>query len=215
VSGQTGPAGPSWRRWALAACVLAIVVTLAALALLTRRARPASGEATADSGAAPIPIPESDRLYMSGIDYTGYDGAEPIFRLQAGSLVHRKRKVGPWTLNPIKEVEMTGVRIEIFPDPEGRGRSRRPLSLEGILQGTLFSKNLGFVSRVRLLDLQVDDRRDNAAQDHLTAAEAVWRPGDRRLVIEGAFEFSDGEGIHRDTNGAFAFSEDGRLVRVR
>ena len=44
--------------------------------------------------------------------------------------------------------------------------------------------------------------------------EATGAP-EVRLVIEGAFEFSDGTGIHRDTNGAFAFSEDGRLVRVR
>jgi len=211
VSGRSGPAGPSWRRWALAACVLAIVVTLAALALLTRRARPASGDVTPASGAAPIP--ESDRLYMSGIDYAAYDGSEPMFRLQARSLVHRKRKVGPWTLNPIKEVEMTGVRIEIFRSEPGR--PVRPLSLDGILQGTLFSKSLGFVSRVRLLDLQLDDHRGGAVQDRLTAAEAVWRPGDRRLVIEGAFEYSDETGMHRDTHGAFALSGDGRLVRVR
>ncbi len=214
MNGGAAPAGASWRRVALAACLVAIAVTLAALALLTRhRAEDAAGGPATGT----VPLPESDRLFISGVDYADYEGSEPAFRLRARTLIHRKRRFGPLTLNPVKEVELDGVRIEIYAPVPGPGRTHRPLSLDGILEGALLSKNLGFVSRVRLLDLEIDDRRggDGAAEHRLTASEAVWRPGGRRLEVEGAFEYADETGVHRDTHGAFSLTGEGRLERVR
>jgi hypothetical protein len=220
MSRGSAPAGASWRRWALAASLLAMVSTVAAVALLTRR-RPARADREPAAAGEPAPdaaaMPESDRLFMSGVEYAAYEGSEPAFRLSARTLIHRKRRFGPLTLNPVKEVEMDGVRIEIYPAEGTGGRARHPLTLDGILEGTLLSKSLGYVSRVRLRDLVIDDRRggDGVAGSRLTTGEAVWSPGARRLEIAGTFEYADETGTHQGTNGAFALTDEGRLRRVR
>lgn len=189
-----GQDGPAWRTWALAIAAIVSVATAVALVTLTRRTPSphAPGEAASTEA-----LPGSDRLYLSGLDYSAYDGADPVFRLQARKLIHRKRKLGPLTINPVKEVELRGVRIDLLP-PRSSGvapaeAAHSGPSLDLLLKGMLSSKNLGFVSRVILRDLEIEDRRGGDTS-HLTADEVIFRPGEDHLEVRGRFEIRDRDG---------------------
>src|SRR5262245_10374391 len=96
-----------------------VVLTLAALVvqvLRPRRRNPAPEDAAAEKA-----VEGSDRLYIGGLDYAAYDGSNPIYHVSATQLIHRKRKVGPLTLNPVKEVEIDGLRVEFLPRGAGTG----------------------------------------------------------------------------------------------
>jgi hypothetical protein len=190
-----------------------VVLTLAALAttVLRPRRRGAPEDTTAEKA-----VTGSDRLYIGGLDYSAYDGSEPVYRVSAAQVIHRKRKVGPLTLNPVKEVEIDGLRVDLLPRRSGSGGGMPPppRSLDAILKELLASKNLGFVSRVVLKDIAIEDRSGRGEPFRFAAEEVVWRPGDKRLVVHGPFEHLDGTGSHRGTDGAFDLAADGRLVRV-
>lgn len=191
-----------------------VVLTLVALATLVLR--PRRPEAAPEDAMAGKPGERSDRLYIGGLDYTAYDGSQPVCRVSATQVIHRKRKVGPLTLNPVKEVEIDGLHVDFLPRQSGTGGGMPPppRSLDAILKELLASKNLGFVSRVVLKDLAIEDRSGRGEPFRFAAGEVVWRPGDKRLVVHGPFEHVDGTGSHRGTDGAFDLAADGRLVRV-
>ena len=199
--------GPAWRVWALAIAATVTIATAAGLVMLTRRNAMAPPAETTSKPSDP----HSDRLYVSGFDYAAYDGADPVFRVQARELIHRKRKFGPFTLNPVKEVELRGARVELFPPRRPRGdpgaaAAGAPPSLDLILQGALASKNLGFVSRVVLRDLEVDDRRSGDLS-HLSAREAIWRPGEERLEVRGPFEIRDRSGVRSGRDASLSWDQ--------
>jgi hypothetical protein len=159
---------------------IVIVVTLAGMLLLTKRRPGFAPNGTLGNSAGRQP-PESDRLYIENLDYKIYDGADLIGRLRARELVHRRRKIGSLTINPVKEVELNGVRFEILPRRErervSAGLVPDDTGLQTLLEGALASKNLGFVSRIVLRDFEVDDRRAGEAGVHLRAGLAECRPG--------------------------------------
>ncbi|HET8947556.1 MAG TPA: hypothetical protein VFQ07_11295 [Candidatus Polarisedimenticolia bacterium] len=206
-----GPAGPWWRPWALAISALAVLLTLGALVTMTGR----HGRSSDPGETPPAAAPRSDRLYLGGLDYSGYDGSEPVYRVQARELIHRKRAFGPLTISPVKEVEIDGLRVDLFPPPAGSGTGSRPVprSLDQILKKLLESKNLGFISRVVLKDIAVEDQSGGKAF-RFAADEVVWRPGEKRVVVHGSFEHREGTETERGTDGAFDLADDGRLVRV-
>jgi hypothetical protein len=207
---SSGLDGPSWRSWALAAAALAVLLTLGALVATTGR----SGRGTAGPQAS---VPPSDRLYIGGLDYSAYDGADAVYRVHADQIIHRKRKIGPLTLNPVKEIEIDGLRVDLFPRRAGRGPGALPpppRSLDAILRELLESKSLGFVSRVTLENMILEDRSGAGEAFRFAAQEVVWRPGEKRLVVHGPFEHRDGTETLSGTGGAFDLTDDGRLVRV-
>jgi len=210
---RPGLARPSWRSWTLAAAALAVVLTLVAMVLMSGRPRTRAAGAGAGSAFGP----GSDRFYVGGLDYEAYDGGNLVVRARADQVIHRKRKVGPLTLNPVKEVEIDGLRIDLFPrSPETGRRSQAPpaYALDRLLRDLLESKHLGFVSRVTLRDLAVEDRSAPGEVLRFSAEEAIWHPGGKRLDVHGRFEHQDGTGIQRGTDRSFRLTEEGRLVPV-
>jgi hypothetical protein len=155
-TGSVSPRDPirRWRLWLAAG--MALLVAWAAWSLaahLRQRDHPATA-ATDTAITTPAGTdPAFDRVYLKNVSQSAYDGGEKLWSLSAEEIVHRKRKLGPLTLNPIKEVEMTGVRMEIdrrAPGPGEQGAKDEDLDLPigSILEAMLSAKDLGFVSRV-------------------------------------------------------------------
>src|SRR5262245_29097496 len=95
-----------WRI--IIAVALMLLVAWIAVSFVARRPPAPPPAASADRD-----LPALDKIYFEDVVQEAYDGSMKLWILSADELVHRKRKVGPLTINPIKEVEMTGVRIEI------------------------------------------------------------------------------------------------------
>jgi len=103
-----------------------------------------------------------DRLHVKGLQYTSTFKGRKIFSLAADELIHRKRKMGPLTLNPVKEIALVGVRLEIH-DLGGEGgqapgedkRALLALPVRRIVEETASSQGLGFVSRVLIDRLEI------------------------------------------------------------
>lgn len=226
--------GPRRRLWVAAGLVL--LVGWAGVALVTHlrhRPRP-STRIEPDT-------PTFDRVYLRDVEQSSYEGGAKIWSLSAAEIIHRKRKLGPLTINPVKEVEMTGVRIEV--DRRGSAADESlDLPIQSILEKTLAAKELGFVSRVvvRHLDLIVlEDGQPfctleaggasvglepalvrfsdgvtvtGRAGERLESADAEWRSADRRLVVKGGFRLRDASGLHAGRGGAFRIDPDGALA---
>jgi len=146
--------------WIVAALLIFAVYAAVSLATHQRRREPPP-EWTGPSS------PAADRLYLRNVAYASYHGSEKVFSLEADDILHRKRKIGPLTMNPVKEVEMKGVRIRIYrSDPAGGGDGPGPigdrpeaegidLSIGSILREAMTAKDLGFVSRVVIRPLHL------------------------------------------------------------
>ena len=104
--------------------------------------------------------PRFDRFRLSGVSYTSYfDGNKKRFSFSADEVVHGMRKIGPLTINPIKEIQMTHVRIEIHQEAtekENRSSGQKAdddsaifqLPFHKIIKETVFAQGLGAISRV-------------------------------------------------------------------
>jgi hypothetical protein len=171
-----------WRRWLAAGMTLLAGWAAWSLAAhLRHRDHPATAAtdeaADAKTTGSTETDPAFDRIYLKDVSQSAYDGGEKLWSLSAEEIIHRKRKLGPLTLNPVKEVEMTGVRLEIdrpAPGPlEGAGSDRDlDLPIESILEAILSAKDLGFVSRVLVARLEMSIVQGGKSTFTLEAASA-------------------------------------------
>ncbi len=119
------------------------------------------------------PVQKFDKFNVSDIDYTHYNKGKKVFTIKSGKIIHRKRKVGPLTISPIKEIAMANVSIEINLDKhysqnlqhlQHNQKSQNiqntdnlakrsdifPLSFADILKETIHDEQLGFISQVEI-----------------------------------------------------------------
>ncbi len=139
-----------------------------------------------------------DRFRLQGFEHTTYEGDEPVFTLRADEIVHRKRKIGPLTLNPIKEIVLQGVTIELRRSSRrprrGTGNDGQASSLSPFLEDMVSRKGLGIVTRLLINRLDVKVFRDDALQFSVTAASASVGLRDRSIHLEGGFQLQAGSG---------------------
>ena len=181
-----GRAQPFW-----ATAVVLIFIACAGFALFARR----PGEPPGGSRLPAKPdqaVPTFDRIYLKNVAYSSYVRGEKTFTLQAEEIVHRKRKLGPLTLNPIKEVEMNGVRIEIYqgaPPPGGQGPRAEDvdLPLQTILKESLSAKDLGFVTRILMNRFHLALLRGGVEQLSMVAGAATVGLDSAVLRIDDGF----------------------------
>ena len=99
-----------------------------------------------------------DKFRVTDLEYTHNNQfGEKVFSIHIGEFRHKKRKIGPLTINPIKELELNNVHIEFYKDdPTSGGRSKRSdssrtltpngfslLPLSSALKKTFHAKELG------------------------------------------------------------------------
>ena len=184
--------GRGRRFWATA--VVLILITCAGIALFARR--PGEPPGGPRLPAKPVQdVPTFDRIYLRNVSYSSYVRGETTFTLKAEEIVHRKRKLGPLTLNPIKEVEMNGVRIEIYqsaPPAGGRGPQAEDVDLpvQRILKESLSAKDLGFVARVRMNRFHLVLLRGGVEQLSIVAGTASVGLDSAILRIDDGFTLS-------------------------
>ena len=215
------------RRRFLVASALLIFAAYAGRSLFLHHRRQAaqSGRQGASGAAAPGPTEETaDRLYLRNIAYTSYKGDTRLFSFQADELVHRKRKIGPLTLNPVKEIEATRVRIEMVSrgEEEDRTRPAEPaeardgldLPVATILEKTLAARDLGFVSRVVLKPVEIAVNRGGRTLLRVAAGSAsVGLSEPAALRFEDGFTLEDCCGGHLSARQA-EWSAAGRRLHV-
>lgn len=117
---------------------------------------------------------EFDKFKMSGIEHTYFEHGSKKFTFYCDELIHRKRKVGPITVNPIKEIQMRKVRIELNQDErrysligdtavkQYTAVSSPPIipgSLNTELKKLLDDRGLGFISRGVMADFTLNVSR--------------------------------------------------------
>ncbi len=56
-------------------------------------------------------IPRSAGLEVTGLSLAFFDGERHQVSLHADRLVHKSRRIGPLTIRPLKEIELSGVRL--------------------------------------------------------------------------------------------------------
>ena len=67
-----------------------------------------------------------DKFHSSGVVHGYYKHGKKIFTLKADQISHRKRKLGPFTINPVKEIVMVNVQIEINQDKQDNQKDDTP-----------------------------------------------------------------------------------------
>lgn len=147
---------------------------------------------------APPPRPEApvyDRFLVRGVSHTASEEGRRIFSFEADEMIHRKRKVGPLTINPVKEMELTGVKLAIY-----RSTNTPPsmdsdpaIPLKAFVEKVGATKNLGLVSRILINDLEISVYRDDALQVTLVAGHAT-ASGDSVIDFEDGFRLTTAAG---------------------
>jgi len=146
------------------------------------------------------PPPRFDRFHIRGLEYTSTLKGEKIFTLRAEEMTHRKRKVGPFTLNPIKEIEIKGMRLELYSEDfisapvEGRekGTAYEGFSIPVIrvLQEAGSGEDLGFISRIIVDGIEIGYAPAGTERFRLRARRAHIQLGEGKLEFEGEVRFT-------------------------
>ncbi len=132
---------------------------------------------------------EFDRFQLEGFEHTQFKEGRKLFTLSCKEITHRKRKIGPLTVNPVKEIKMSKVHIELFsqvdespsenPDEDlNRHTEASPTPiisqpLVGGLKKMLGDRELGFVSRIVIADFTLDVSRNGQKQARIRAGKAI------------------------------------------
>lgn len=154
-------------------------------------------------GRPPLPInqhedwPVADRFSASGMQHTVYDRGEKLYSLKADAIVHRKRKIGPLTINPVKELALQGVEIEIYEpiDRTDEGFSgASPVPIQELLRKATSGNDLGFISRVTIAPLKLVYFREAEELFTLTAKSVKMGLDTSRVNFEGDFTIAAAAG---------------------
>lgn len=200
-------------RWAGAASILGIAA-LVAFYLSSYRSAPDLEDAPAQ------PAERFDRLHVKGLQYTSSIKGRKIFSLAAEELIHRKRKVGPLTLNPVKEIALVGVRIEIHDLGGESGRTPGEgevvllgLPVRKIVEETASSQGLGFVSRVLVDRVEIAFLSVKGTEIlNMTAGRATLGLDTSEVTLSRDVSFRSAEGEELTAREVTWRQEDGLLL---
>lgn len=200
------------RRFWVPAAVLILVVAGAAVAFIPGRIPRPEPPAS-----PPQAVPAAETVELRDFAYASSVRGQKVFTLKADSIIHRRRKLGPLTINPIKEVEMNGVRIEIVQGAASGGGSASgtadvELPIRGILSESLSSRDLGFVSRVLMNRLRVAVVRDQVEQLSIVARAASAGLDSGALHLERGVTLTTRSGQHLEAQAAEWRFDSRRLV---
>ena len=223
-----------WMRLILGASVVAFLVLIVGLVVV--------GVARHGS-----PWKETERSHTSGrgrttgLSFRSVGEGEGTAFLEAREIVDRKRKIGPLTINPLSEIRMTDVTIEIEVPPDDPGVDLVPPAIGNLLESGLASRGLSFPTRVVIEPFRLLVRREGAgwelrgsrmtlesasgdatfergfslrtqADHYLTGKKAKWVSGRKCLVVSGRYAVRDSDGARTDRGGVFRIDRDGRLL---
>ncbi len=155
-------------------------------------------------------VQKFDKFNVSGIDYTHYNEGKKVFSIKSGKIIHRKRKVGPLTINPVKEIEMAEVFIEINQnkhfsrnvqyvqygknEQKAQGESKIekrsdifPLSFSDILKKTVNDKRLGLISRVEIREFGLKVLQTGNEQFTITAKKVTLGLMSQKVLFRDGF----------------------------
>lgn len=172
---------------------------------------------------------EFDKFSMSEIEHTIYEHGRKTFIFSCEELVHGKRKFGPITVNPIKEIQMLKVRIEVIQDDSPKQdtdvdslTSQPPIiskSLNKALKKILTNRDLGSISRVVMSNFTLNVSRNGGK--HFTVRADTVRMGVKSsqakfdhgfsIVTKTAEELSSKEAIWKGEKNAFYIPTDFRI----
>jgi hypothetical protein len=139
-----------------------------------------------------------------------------VFTFSAEEVVHRKRKVGPLTINPIKELELTNVRIELHDmdhlntltkfdsntyETTGDTKTIR-LPLGQIFKKTFGDLQLGFVSRIIIHGMTLEANQPGKGQFKLFAKKAEFRMDTPNVTFKEGFSLTGKNGQRLVTHKA-------------
>ena len=148
----------------------------------------------------PASLPEGDslqfdRFYFKDMRYTAFRKDRKLYTITAEELAHRKLKLGPLTVNPVKEIFIVGLRLDIYSadlDGEeasggtaGENAGEFSLPLARILEGAFSSWKLGYVSRVRMKGIKISFLPGLAGEVWLAADQATVKPPDAIIAFSG------------------------------
>lgn len=151
-------------------------------------------------------VPKFDKFSLSGIDYTHYNKGKKVFSIKSGKIVHRKRKVGPLTISPVKEIEMANVLIEINLNKHyarnlqhdqkvqkaGNLEIRSdifPLPFSDILKETIHDERLGFISRVEIRRFDLKVLQMGQEQFSIAAKKVTLGLKSQKVLFQDGFSF--------------------------
>ena len=155
-----------------------------------------------------------DKLRLTDLEFTHHQLGHKIFTIHIGEILHKKRKLGPFTINPIKELELNNVAIDIFHDqPPSRSEETdsipkaslypidlSSLTLRSILGQSFRAKELGFISRVRVNTIKMIGLQNNQEQWSLVANRGELSGKKKRMVFKGGVTILTKEGQSVETN---------------
>ena len=138
--------------------------------------------------------PRFDRFYLTDVEYSQYEGAEKLYTVHVDEVTQRKWQIGPYTVNPIKEIKMTNLRIEVA--ERGAGTGRNTSGPSGLIT---FDDGFSIIS--------------NHGQE-LRARKGHWRPEDGVFVLPESYLLKDTAGTHEGFRAVFAVDPSGRIEEV-
>lgn len=202
---------PPLRRSPINPVLLVGLLVLGSTAFLTSCSTVEDAEAPA-SRAAPI----FDRFVIEGVSHTAYEGSRKIFTFEAEEMIHRKRKVGPLTINPVKEMEVTGVKLAVYRDSSASAsqaeKEESSIPLKDFIEKVGSSTNLGLVSRVLINDLEITLYRGGTLEYTLAAGRATAGSGDREIDFEDGFRLTSSAGQELNARRARWSNDRNRLL---
>lgn len=147
-------------------------------------------------------------LYVFEGTFTHFVKGKRVFTFEAEEVVHRKRKVGPLTINPIKELELTNVRIELHDmdylntlkkfDSNTHDTMMDPqairLPLGQIFKKTFGDMQLGFVSRIIIRGITLEANQAGKGLFKLFAKKAEFKMRSMNVIFEEGFSLTGKNG---------------------
>ena len=138
-----------------------------------------------------------DRFRIKGLKYRSFGEQGELFSFEAGVVTRKATKLGPLTLNPVKEIEMSDVLIRLAvgsPLPEPGSSNQFSLSTSKIIKDALESHDLGFVRRVVIHRLEVFFVRGEESLWEFHVGKATMGLGAPRVLFDNGFLLKSGLG---------------------
>ena len=199
-----------WTRIVVGVLTLAVVAILLILVVIGFRQKGDDPRAASQGRV-------SDRLRFKGLEYRFLGEGGEVFSFEAGEVDQRTTKLGPLTLNPVKEIWMSDVRIRIdvgSPLPESGSSNPVPFSTGKVIQYVLENQDLGFVRRVVIHRFESFFVRGDESLWELRAGKATLGLGVPRVLFENGFSLVSGQG-HQLTAMEAEWRPDVRCIQVR
>jgi len=139
---------------------------------------------------------------VTGISHRSLAGASLQYSISADEVVCRKRKVGPLTINPVREIVIRSARIRLGSDSTGRAgpwSKAVVMDLRSIFEALMTQYNLGLVTHVRVEDIEI---------------VVADREGDRLTLRSGRLVLDRSQPLRLE-QGVTVISAAGQLLKAR